>query len=184
MRGLLVAAILLGTNGLFAGAAKAQDIAETAVATSHSSVAASSVAAKVQDIAESAMATSHSTVAASGMKPFTTPGPAPQSTSAHLMARMGPPADEVNRKDFEDNAGENAGKLLLRSAPSGAQIFVNDLLVGRTPLLMVVAPGKYKIEMRGARQESGHSSVGVMPKETQTVVINLSQRYPSTVSVR
>jgi hypothetical protein len=100
------------------------------------------------------------------------------------MARTGPSPEEVNRKGFEDNAGQTAGKLLLRSVPSGADIFVNDLLVGHTPLLMVIAPGKYEIEMRGPRQESGHSTAGVMPKETETVVINLNQRYPAKISTR
>jgi hypothetical protein len=47
---------------------------------------------------------------------------------------------------------------------------------------MVVAPGRYKIDLRGPREESGHQTVGVMPKETETVVINLNQRYPGVVS--
>jgi hypothetical protein len=60
--------------------------------------------------------------------------------------------------------------------PSGADIFINDLLVGRTPLLMVITPGPYKIEMRGARDDSGHANVGVMPKATRTLEIDLKQR--------
>jgi hypothetical protein len=82
--------------------------------------------------------------------------------------------DEKNRQDFADNAGEKAGKLLLRSVPSGAEIFINDLFVGRTPQLMVIAPG----------QESEHSTVGVMPKETQTVLVRLNQKYPASVPIR
>ena len=96
----------------------------------------------------------------------------------------GPSPEEVNRKSFEDRAGEAAGKLLLRSVPNGAEVFVNDLLVGRTPLLMIMAPGKYEIDMRGPRQESGHRTAGVMPKETETIAINLSQRYPAKISTR
>jgi hypothetical protein len=92
--------------------------------------------------------------------------------------------DEKNRQDFADNAGEKAGKLLLRSVPSGAEIFINDLFVGRTPQLMVIAPGKYNIDMRGPRQESEHSTVGVMPKETQTVLVRLNQKYPASVPIR
>jgi hypothetical protein len=113
-----------------------------------------------------------------------TPSSAKQSASPHLLERNGPPPDEVNRKQFEDNAGEKGGKLLLRSVPTGADVFVNDLLVGRTPLLMVVAPGRYKIEMRGARDDSGQADVGVMPNETRTVAIELKQRYPSSISLR
>ena len=67
---------------------------------------------------------------------------------------------------------------------SGAEIFIDDLLVGRSPLLIVIAPGKYTIDMRGPRQESGRSTVGVMPSETQTVVINLNEKYPTSVTIR
>jgi hypothetical protein len=142
--------------------------------------------AHAQAIAESGAMTSHSAIAAQSAKPLspTTASSAKQNTSPHLAEQTGPPRDEVNRQDFEDNAGEKAGKLLLRSVPSGAEIFINGLLVGRTPMLMVIAPGKYTIEMRGPRQESGHSTIGVMPKETQTVVINLNQRYPASIAIR
>ena len=140
--------------------------------------------AQAQATVEAGMLSSNSGVAAQSMKPPSLAmAGSPQSTSPHLMAPTGPPPDEVNRRDFEDNAGERAGKLLLRSVPNGAEIFINDLLVGRTPLLMVIAPGKYKIEMRGPRQELGHSTVGVMPKQTQTVVINLNQRYPTSIAI-
>jgi len=142
--------------------------------------------ARGQDIAEAGALTSHSTMAANTLKVPTTntPTPVTQGSSPHLLARTGPPVDEVNRKDFEDNAGEKAGKMLLRSVPTGAEIFVNNLLVGRAPLLMVVAPGKYEISMRGSRDATGRGIVGVMPKETQTVVINLTQKYPNSIKMR
>jgi PEGA domain len=102
----------------------------------------------------------------------------------NLIAPVGPPPDVANRKQFEENAGRQGGKLLLRSVPSGAEIFINHLFVGHTPLLMFIAPGKYDIDMRGSREDSGHRTVGVVPKETQSVVIDLNQRYPSSVSIR
>lgn len=161
MRGICKTLALLGLLGLGAYNVQAQATAEAGMMDSYSGVAAQSAKPPSLIMASSA----------------------PPSKSPHLMARTGPPLDEVNRRDFEDNAGEKAAKLLLRSVPSGAEIFINDLLVGRTPLLMVIAPGKYKIEMRGPRQELGHSTVGVMPKETQTVVINLNQRYPTSIAI-
>jgi hypothetical protein len=116
------------------------------------------------------------------------PSPASSSTkqnvSPHIVAPDGPPPDVVNRKEFEDNAGDKAGKLLLRSAPSGADVFVNNLLVGQTPVLLVIAPGAYKVDMRGGRDESGRATVGVTPKETSTVAIELKPRYPSSISLR
>ena len=100
---------------------------------------------------------------------------------AFMFAPSGPPPDEANRSVLEENAGPNAGKLFLRSLPDHAMVFVNGKVVGRTPLLLVVAPGKYRIEMRGPRQASGSETVGLMREETQTVVLTLQQRYPSTV---
>jgi PEGA domain len=175
MRRIYNVAILLCLVGLAARGARGQDTSEAAAATSNSSVAAQAVKVPAVTIPNAG---------SQGSSPVALASPASPTSSPHLLARTGPPADEVNRKDFEDNAGDKAGKLFLRSVPSGAEIFVNDLLVGRTPLLMVVAPGKYKIDMRGPRQESGHSTAGVMPKETETVVINLNQRYPASISVR
>ena len=142
--------------------------------------------ASAQDLAESAALTSHTTMATRSAKPpsFTTASPVNQKTSPHIVAQTGPPVEETNRKTLQDNAGEKAGKLLLRSVPSGAEIFINDLLVGRSPLLVIMAPGKYTIDMRGPRQESGRSTVGVLPKETQTVVINLNEKYPTSVTIR
>lgn len=144
------------------------------------------VTAQAQAMAESGTLTSSSAVAAHSAKTAstTTPTPAVQSSSPHLLTRTGPPPSELNRKDFEDNAGENAGRVLFRSVPESAEIFINDLVVGRTPLLLVIAPGKYKVEMRGLRVETGRTTLGVLPKETQTVVISLKQRYPASVSIR
>lgn len=112
------------------------------------------------------------------------PNSTKQGTSPHILQRSGPPPSDVNRKQFEDNAGAAAGKLLVRSVPSGADVFVDGLLVGQTPMLMVIAPGPHKVEMRGARDDSGHASVQVVAKETRTVAVELKQRYPSSILLR
>ena len=160
MSGILKALTLSGLLALVPQFVRAQAMAEAGALTSHSGITSQSASAAAPAIAKTAN----------------------ESASPHLPVRTGPPPNEVNRKNFEDNAGENAGKLLLRSVPSGAEIFINDLLVGRTPMFLVIAPGKYKVDMRGPRAESGHSNVGVMPKETQTVVVNLTKRYPASVT--
>jgi hypothetical protein len=140
---------------------------------------------QAQTMTEPGATSSSSSIATQGAKAPSLPMPSPekQSSSPHLLARNGPPPKDLNRKEFEDNAGEKGGKLLLRSVPSGADIFINGLIVGQTPLLMVIEPGKYKIDMRGTRDDWGHASVGLMPKETQTVVIHLSERYPAGISI-
>ncbi len=67
---------------------------------------------------------------------------------------------------------------------SGAQIFINGLFVGRTPLLLVVPPGKYKLEMRGQRQDYGKRNIGLLPRETQDIIVTLGSLYPGRVSTR
>jgi len=107
-----------------------------------------------------------------------TPGTAP----THIAAPVGPPVDEVNRKELEKNAGKDAGKLFLRSTPTGAQVYINGDFVGTSPLLLVVPPGTYKVEMRGARQGSSEKIVGLLANQTQEVFLNLSLRYPARVT--
>ena len=104
--------------------------------------------------------------------------------SAHIIAPDGPPPEEVNRKALEANAGPDAGKLLLRSTPSGAQVFINGAYVGKAPMLLIVPPGEYKVEMRGGRLETGSQIVGLLANQTQQVAMTLKQLYPSQVPMK
>jgi hypothetical protein len=120
-----------------------------------------------------------SSISTTTIKSTDTPGP-----SAHLVAPSGPPPEEVNRKALEENAGPDAGKLLLRSTPAGAQVFINGAYVGKAPMLLIVPPGKYKVEMRGGRLETGSQMVGLLANQTQQVAMTLRQLYPSSVSMK
>ena len=102
----------------------------------------------------------------------------------HLVAADGPPPEEVNRKALEANAGPDAGKLLLRSTPPGAQVFINGAYVGKAPMLLIVPPGKYTVDMRGGRLETGTQVVGLLANQTQQVAMTLRQLYPSSVSMK
>jgi PEGA domain len=164
--------VLLGVLVVSVHTAQAQTAAESAVTSSSSRMSRQTASAPTFTLARPLKP---SAPVQSSVNP--TPSP-------HILERGGLPPDEVNRKEFEDNSGERGGKLLLRSGPSGADIFINDLFVGRTPLLIMLAPGPYKIDMRGARDDSGHANVAVMPKATRTVEIDLKQRYPSSISLR
>jgi hypothetical protein len=104
--------------------------------------------------------------------------------SAHLVAPDGPPPEEVNRKALEADAGPDAGKLLLRSTPSGAQVFINGAYVGKAPMLLIVPPGKYTVEMRGGRLETGSRIVGLLANQTQEVALTLKQLYPAQVPMK
>ena len=104
--------------------------------------------------------------------------------SAHIVAPDGPPPEEVNRKRLEADAGPDAGKLLLRSKPAGAQVFINGDYVGKAPMLLIVPPGNYKVEMRGGRLETGTKSVGLLANQTQEVALTLRQLYPAEVQTK
>jgi PEGA domain len=113
--------------------------------------------------------------------------PTPEQDPAkpqHLAAPLGPPSDLVNRQALEQHAGKNACKLLLRSTPSTAQVFVDGAFVGNSPLELVVAPGKYQIEMRGQRLDSARRVVDLLPRETREVALSLTARYPTHVTAQ
>lgn len=156
----------------FANSSLGQSVVETAGTTSVSG----SVAASGASVSKVVGAVKFPSVGA--------PGTAAGGTgSAHLIASSGPPPEETNRATFEAQAGKDAGKVLLRAAPVQALIWVNGKIVGKTPLLLVLSPGKYQIEMRGTRGETGKGSVDLLPHETRELAIKLNQLYPGRVTV-
>jgi PEGA domain len=102
--------------------------------------------------------------------------------SQHLAASAGPAPEIVNRQALEQHAGKDACKLLLRSVPSAAQVFVDGAFVGNSPMLLVLSPGKYQIEMRGRRLEFAERVVDLLPRETREVALPLTTRYPTRVT--
>jgi PEGA domain len=112
------------------------------------------------------------------------PASLPESNSANLAAREGPPADEMNRRALETRAGKDAAKLLLQSVPSEARTYIDGALVGRTPLVLIVPPGKYKVEIRGQREEFGERVIDLSPNETKQIAVDLLLRYPGSISLQ
>jgi hypothetical protein len=90
----------------------------------------------------------------------------------------------LNRRNLEQRAGRNAGKLLLRSVPSGGQTWIDGVFVGRTPILLILAPGKYRVEIHGPRQKFASGVVELRPSEIRDVAMSLMVRYPTNVVVR
>jgi hypothetical protein len=141
--------------------------------------------ANAQAIAEAAGSTSVSASAVGAAKPAMLPklpGAATTGAAQHLVAVAGPPAQEVNVREFQAKAGKDAGKVLLRAMPGATQIWINGKIVGKTPLLLVLAPGKYEVEMRGARGETGKSTVDLLPHETREVLVKMHSLYPARVA--
>ena len=147
---------------------RAQSAAESAGA---SSVASATTASQPSQPKPSASATSPNVGGDTTTKP------------QHVAAPSGPPPEVLNRQALEQHAGKNACKLLLRSTPSAAQVYVDGAFVGQSPLLLIVSPGKYQIEMRGRRLESGERAVDLLPRETREVALSLTSRYPTRVAV-
>lgn len=106
-----------------------------------------------------------------------------QNNSAKLPAPAGPTIAETNRKALEAGAGKDAAKLLLRSVPSQATIYIDGTEVGDTPLLLMIRPGKHKVEMRGQSEEFGERVIELSPSETEEVALTLTLRYPASISV-
>jgi PEGA domain len=140
-----------------------------------------------QATVEAATTTASAGVATSEVKrlqPVILATPKTETGSPHLIAHDGPPADEANRKALEEQAGSDAAKLLMRSSPSGAQIYINGAFVGHTPLLLMLAPGQYKVEMRDERDDIAQRTLGLLANDTQAVTLKLTERYPARVSTR
>ena len=93
-------------------------------------------------------------------------------------------AGEANRKALEQRAGRDAAKLVLQSVPSEALAFIDGRFVGRTPVQLTVAPGKYKVEMSGEHEAVGERLVGVLPNEQQQVEITLASHYPASITIQ
>jgi hypothetical protein len=150
-----------------------------------------------QAAAEAAGTTAVSSSVTAGAKPMNmpkipnagTPAPpanSPGTASPHIVASSNANAQAVesNRRALESKAGADAARLLVRSYPSQAQVWIDDKPVGTTPLLLIVPAGKYKIELRGTREEIAKQEVALLPKETREVAVKLQLRYPTRVTSR
>jgi PEGA domain-containing protein len=140
-----------------------------------------------QSTVEAAGTTSVAAAAASGAKPAgwaSVTLPDNKGKSSHLAASSGPPADAANRQALEQRAGQNPSKLLIRSVPTAAQVWIDGKFVGNSPMLLVLAPGKYRLELRGQRMEYASQVVDLLPKETREVALKLVVRYPTRASFR
>lgn len=145
--------------------------------------------AAAQAVAEAATTTAGASVSTAGAAKGLgfAAGKAPRAVAkfAHIAASSMPAAtSEANRRTLEQKAGRDAAKLLLRTGPTASQVWIDGLFVGNTPMLLIVAPGKYQVEFRGQRQESAMRTVAVLPRETQEVSVELQPKYPTRVTVR
>jgi hypothetical protein len=92
----------------------------------------------------------------------------------------------AHQRALEQQAGKDAAKLTLKSAPARALVRIDGKLVGQTPLLLTLAPGSYKLEMEGPRMEIGKQQINLRPQETREVNLSLSRapRYPTHIRLQ
>lgn len=150
--------------------------------------------ASAQATVEYAGATSMAAKTATSIKPpnenLTLPkarGITPSVTNkpgAYLTISTSPPTDIANRHALEEKAGKDAGKLLLRSIPTAARVWIDGKFVGTTPMLLIVPPGKYHVKLQGKRLDSSEQDIGLLPRETREIAVSLRARYPTRVSIR
>lgn len=116
-------------------------------------------------------------------KPASVPVPAKQPGVA-TGAENNP--DNANRRAFEQAAGQNAATLSLKSTPAKAVVRIDGKPVGRTPLLISLAPGVYKVEMDGPRMEFGKQQINLGPRENREIELPLSvpPRYPTHMQLQ
>lgn len=122
----------------------------------------------------------------SGSKPstlMTQPSSSAGVNKNYIFDSMRQGSVAENRKDLEAHAGENAAKLMLRSKPSQADVKIDGKPVGKTPLLLVLAPGQYDVVMNGDRMDHAEQKVDLLPKETREFLLPLKQIYPTTVEI-
>jgi hypothetical protein len=94
--------------------------------------------------------------------------------------------EDANRRALEQRAGQDAAKLSFKSVPANAVVRIDGKPVGKTPLLMSLAPGTYKVEMEGPRMEFGKQQLTLGAKETRDIELRLSAapRYPSHITLQ
>jgi hypothetical protein len=107
-----------------------------------SAPAQSAVAAPIQPVPQSAK-----TMAAPAPAPVVTPSAAPAPAPAMTPSAAPPPPAPVQRNTFRPRVVEASFQLNVEANVRGAQVYIDDRLVGRTPLGLNVTRGIYIIRV-------------------------------------
>ncbi len=138
-----------------------------------------------QTIVEYGSTTSKAAGAAAGVgKVAPKPGAPSEPAATHMPAQTGGAKIEANLRTLRQRAGADAAKVSLRSTPDHAQVWIDGLFIGTTPLEVTLAPGSHQLEMRGAATELIRQKIELAAKQTREITLPLNSSYPSQVSVR
>ena len=111
------------------------------------------------------------------------PSSAGPAVSPHVPVASVLHPEEINRRALAQHAGTDASKLLVRSTLPESSIWIDGKLVGKVPMLLVVPPGKYLIELVGPHAERTSCVVALLPRETRELTLKLLTRYPARVTM-
>lgn len=144
--------------------------------------------AQAQSSAEYGSVVSRSGGAAAGAKVVKPEAPQPAigaaPASAHMPVRTGEAVAAANCRTLQERAGAEGAKVALRSTPDRAQVWMDGLFVGSTPLELTLAPGRHQVEMREATTEMSRQTVELQPKQSREVSLTLKLLYPHKISLR
>jgi len=106
-----------------------------------------------------------------------------EANSKYIFDSMKQGSVAANREALEQAAGQDAAKLMLRSNPTDAFVKINGKAVGKTPILLVVPPGRYDVTLDGKRMDHAEQKIDLLPKETREFLIPLKQQFPTEVMI-
>ena len=106
-----------------------------------------------------------------------------EANSKYIFDSMKQGSVAANREALEQAAGKDAAKLMLRSNPTDAFVKINGKIVGKTPILLVVPPGRYDVTLDGKRMDHAEQKIDLLPKETREFLIPLKQQFPTEVMI-
>jgi hypothetical protein len=142
--------------------------------------------ARAQAVVEYVGVTSAVATAAAGakVKPPTVPSPkaGANSSSPQPVVRTGEAAATANRQALQERAGANAARVLLRSTPDHAQVWIDARFVGSTPFDLKLAPGHHEILMRTPDMASLHQEIELQGKQTREVLMMFKAPSPPSDS--
>jgi hypothetical protein len=141
-------------------------------------------------------------VAVAAPQPAATPRPAPISESTltpgmtreQILQAMGNPVREIqfdqrqwmiysgfvavlkdNKLESFEMSGSGATKVTVQSDPAGAEIYLDEQLVGSTPSILAVAPGKHAFRLHAAGRADWSRQVNVLAGSDLTLAATLDK---------
>ena len=119
---------------------------------------------------------------------------APGMTREQILQAMGPPDREIhfdprewmvypsfvavlkdNKLESFESSAEGGAKVAVQSDPTGAEIYLDEQLVGSTPSVLVVAPGKHAFRLHAAGRADWSRQVSVLTGSNITLAATLDK---------